>query len=169
MNPARVELSLRGLTVIGILVAAGALSWRPSVPAGEIVPAGLESPAVAEPPPAIDHAAEQAIVAGNIFSASRAAAARRFDPLATGGGSVPESAPNGADEGVPRLYGTVVGPRGASALMLFDARVAGAQLYREGDRGGTYRVKKIDEQSVILIGPEGRIVLRLTHPQGSTR
>ena len=169
MNPARVELGLRGLTAIGMVVAGGALAWPPSVPAGEITPAGLESSWGNEPLLPIDHAAQQAIVAANIFSASRASPARRYDPFASDGGSVPESGPSGAGEGVPQLYGTVVGPRGASALMRLDPRVAEAQLYREGDRGGTYRVEKIDEQSVILIGPAGQIVLRLTHPQGSTR
>lgn len=169
MNQAKLELAIRALTGIAIGVAVGALIWRPSVPALELAPTGVDSQSVTGPLSASDPGATQTIVAANIFSASRTAPAARYNPVEPDASRVPDPAPVTEDEGVPRLYGTVVGPGGASALMRLDAGTAGAQLYREGDRGGIYRVEQIDERSVVLSGPEGRIVLRITNPQRSMR
>lgn len=79
-----------------------------------------------------------------------------------------EMAGGTSDEAVPHLFGTVIGPGGATALMRLDPAVPGAQIYREGDRAGIYRVVRISEQSVILSGPGGQIVLRLIPPGGPT-
>jgi hypothetical protein len=52
--------------------------------------------------------------------------------------------------------------------MRLDAGNPEAQIYREGDSGGRYRVVKINERSVILEGPSGRIELRLQRPERAT-
>lgn len=170
-----VELALRALTMIFLVVAAGALLLRPSLSAVEIPLAGLDAlPATRSPRSVIDPAAGEAIVDANIFSSSRAAPEVRYSPFESDSESdapmITESAMEDSiaiteDEAAPRLYGTVVGPSGASALMRLDAATPGAQLYREGDRGGTFRVVKINEQSVVLSGRQGRIVLRLSPPE----
>ncbi|MSR22514.1 MAG: hypothetical protein EXR92_03055 [Gemmatimonadetes bacterium] len=164
MNSVRLELALRAVIAISMGIAVVALVWRPSVPMLEVAPAGVDFPPITRPLSTIDPAAGQTIVAADIFSASRTAPAVRYNPVDPDAGNVPDPSPITEDQAVPQLYGTVVGPRGASALMRLDAGTTGAQLYREGDRGGTYRVEEIDEQSVVLSGPEGRIVVRLVHP-----
>lgn len=174
----RLALGLWAVTIIFAAAAAGTLFWRPAVTAVEIPPAGLDAPpAPGAPRVVMDPAAAQTIVDANIFSSSRAAPAVRYSALepdpGTGAAMIPDPAMVEAtgvtdDEAVPHLYGTVIGPRGATALMRLDPGIPGAQIYREGDRGGIYRVVRINEQSVILSGPEGRIVLSLIPPGGPT-
>lgn len=164
----RVELRLRALTGTAVVVAAGALLWPPNVPEIDIPPAGLASPATAPPPPASEPSALRAIVAGDVFSSSRSAPRGRWRPpgLAASGASAEPASGGPASVGVPRLYGIVPGASGAAALLRLDPSVSGALLYREGDRGGRYRVDAIGEQSVVLTGPSGRIELRLAAPAG---
>ncbi|MBI4521872.1 MAG: hypothetical protein HY701_13625 [Gemmatimonadetes bacterium] len=174
----RIELALWAVTIIFAVATAGTLFWRPAIPRVEIPPAGLDTPpAPGAPRVVMDAAAVQAIVDANIFSSSRAAPAVRYSPLepdpGTGAAMMPDPALTETtggtdDEAVPHLYGTVIGPRGATALMRLDPAIPGAQIYREGDRGGIYRVVRINEQSVILSGPGGRIVLSLIPPGGPT-
>jgi hypothetical protein len=115
------------------------------------------------------------VIAGNIFSSSRKAPATRYDPYATpnpytpppvAGMGVPEVTETADPDAVPKLYGTLSGPAGPAALLRLDPSAPGARLYREGERGGAYRVERIDGQSVVLAGPGGRIVLRLAPPPG---
>ena len=69
-----------------------------------------------------------------------------------------------ANDPVPRLYGTMLGPTESTALLRLDGRIAAPRLYRVGDRAGGYRVAEISERSVALVGPSGRLVLRLAQP-----
>jgi hypothetical protein len=116
----------------------------------------------------------QTVIDGNIFSSRRARPAARYDPYAPAQGllsapviDAPE-AMGDPSRAVPRLFGTVVGPGGATALLRLDPSIAEARVYREGDRGGAYRVVKILNQSVELSGPSGSVVLRLPPPPGGS-
>ena len=168
----RIERALLiGAAVFGAITLV-AFVWPARVPTAEIAPAGLSARASKGAARVADTSAPDAVIAGNIFSPSRAAPARRFNPAEP----EPVSAPpeDNADvvvseeEAVPRLFGIVIGPAGASALMRLDAASPEAQIYHEGDSGGRYRVVKINERSVILEGPSGRIELRLQRPERAT-
>ena len=180
MNPLRrAELALRALAAIFAIVGIGAVLWRPSVTAGDVAPAVFDSTTrTGLRLASVDAKAGQTIVDGNIFSAARAAPAVRYSPFESDSGSVAATIPDSSmvgtgevppDDGVPQLLGTVVGPRGGSALMRLDPATPGAQLYHEGDRGGSYRVVKINEQSVVLSGPRGQLVLRLRRTGGQAQ
>jgi hypothetical protein len=173
------EQVLRSLTALFVIVAAGALLWRPAVPNDEIPPEGIGTHSMKHAPAApLDVTANQVIVEGNIFSAARKAPAVRYNPFEPDWGSVgtgvtepvaeaPAADANPEGAGVPKLFGTMVGPHGAAALLRLDASLPEAQIYREGDRAGGYRVEKINEQSVVLRGPAGRVELRLVRPEGT--
>ncbi len=172
----RVEPILRGLTAVALAVALGAILWPTTVPEVELAPAGFEPPPgarpAARPAAAGDAATARKIVEGNIFSHLRAAPAVRWRPLgpAIPAGEAVGPAPvgSGGDE-VPRLLGTLVDGSGPAALLRLDPASPGSRLYRVGERGGRYRVESITEQAVVLIGPQGRIELRLPHPDGALR
>ncbi|MSR36469.1 MAG: hypothetical protein EXR95_07485 [Gemmatimonadetes bacterium] len=169
----RFELALRGATALATAVAAAALLWPARAPMVEIAPAGLESPPAAAAAPRADPALSRGIADANIFSATRRAPRERYRPdaaQATGEGMAgdgPSAAAGGG--GVPHLYGIVPDASGAAALLRLDPGAPGALLYREGDRGGMYRVDSIGEQSVVLSGPSGRLELRLPRPQEPIR
>jgi hypothetical protein len=127
-----------------------------------------------------DHGASERVVRTNIFSARRSPPSRRytfgeadertdvaFEPAMTPdlGGDVTDSASAPpADDPVPHLYGTVLGPADATALLRLDRRATEPTLYRVGDRAGGYRVAEIGDRSVTLTGPNGRVILRLARP-----
>jgi hypothetical protein len=165
----RLELALRAATALAIAVAAAALLWPARAANVEIAPAGLESTPAASTAPPADAALSRDITDANIFSATRRAPRERYRPdgaQATGEGLAdvdPTAAVRG--EGIPHLYGIVPGVDGAAALLRLDPAATGALLYREGDRGGRYRVDTIGEQSVVLNGPSGRLELRLPRPE----
>jgi hypothetical protein len=175
---ARIERVLKLLTGVFLLGAAGALFWEPSLPPLVTAPGGLH-PASEDPGsrPSEGEVQRDAIVQANIFSLSRAAPQTRYNPYEINGDAnasmFPDfvfDAPALVPEGdlVPSLYGTVLGPDGAAALMRLDPAMPGARLYRAGDRAGDYRVVEIDARSVVLSGPEGRVQLRLLRPEGPT-
>lgn len=168
----RLRRAFNGVTIIFFTLAGGALLW-PAMPAIDgVPPAGLDAVdtarfARADPGP--DWSA--VIIDANIFSRTRAAPANRYDPLAVDvepEASMDEFVTPEPEAVVPHLFGTVLGPGGAVALLRLDARIAEARPYREGDAAGGYRVLKINEQSVVLGSPQGQIVLRLTRSRGST-
>jgi hypothetical protein len=168
----RVELALRALTVVSAAIAAAALLWPASVPRVEIAPAGLEGGSTGPLLAGADADLVGTIAQANIFSSTRSAPRVRYRPLGSGveGESPRDDAGAGAREGgVPQLYGIVPGAAGAAALLRLDPAASGALLYREGDRGGRYRVDQIGEQSVVLTGPAGRLELRLPRPPESSR
>lgn len=131
----------------------------------------------------------QQIVDGNIFSPRRRPPDEPYTPMlsddeetseavadatddmygatdATGGDSTgagwgADSRMSMADDVVPRLYGTMITPGNAAALLRLDSRLPTPQLYREGDRAGGFRVVRISEQAVTLAGSAGSITLRL--------
>jgi hypothetical protein len=169
----RLRRGFHAATVVFGVVAAAALLWRPAPPSGEIAPAG---PAALEPPHPAAGGADGAVIIidANIFSRERVAPAVRYDPLATGPEDefsmvdpLPPEPDTAVAETTPRLYGTVLGPAGRVALMRLDPSLPSAQVYREGDRAAGYHVLRIDEQSVVLGTPQGRIVLRLTRSEGA--
>ena len=157
------------------LLALSALLWPARVSNAEIAPPGSTVRASKAAARTFEPSAADAVIAGNIFSPARAAPARRFNPAEPDGPVVTPPPPvanaevaSDDEEAVPRLFGIVIGPAGATALLRLDRANPEAQIYREGDRGGRYRVVKINERSVILDGPSGRIELRLPRPERAT-
>lgn len=165
---------LRVLTAIFVAVAAWFLIRPARVPDAEVGPAGLDAPPAASAPDATaDPAVAEAVARANIFADSRTPPAVRYNPFepepaAEADMQSAAGAAGAADAAVPRLFGTILGPGGPLALMRLDPAVPDAQLYREGDRAGRYRVVTIAEQSVVLDTSEGRIVLRLTRSEASS-
>ena len=173
----RLERALKALTLLFLTMAAGTFLWRPSLPTAEKPVSGLDT-AATRSLAALDPQVGPAIVAANIFSARRAPPATRYRPYLSEAESAPAPAPRVAaadadggtgEDRVPQLFGIVLGPAGATALLRLDPGASGALIYREGDQGGAFQVVKIEERSVVLKGPKGQIVLRLNRPQGETR
>lgn len=168
MTAGRIKAALDIATVV--LVLAGASLWivEPRLP---LASAGSgrhatssETMATAAQPTAPPGADAGAIASGNIFSATRAAPTTRYTPPGPGSAPTGEEAP--VAEFVPpatppRLYGTMSGPGGATALIQDDSAGAGGRLYREGDRVGQFRIEKILGNSVILRGPSGRMEIKV--------
>ncbi|MGH7553163.1 MAG: hypothetical protein ACREMQ_09090 [Longimicrobiales bacterium] len=172
----RLERVLRTLTTIFLLIAAAAFLWRPSAPDVAIAPAQLDASSGPHSPLAVvDPGVNQSIIKANIFSSTRKAPAVRYNPFTPDADlyapPIPYSEPADAanltdEEAVPKLYGTIIGPRGAAALMRLDPAQPEARLYLEGERGGAYRVIKVSVDSVVLSGPRGQVVLKLIRREG---
>lgn len=164
----RIEVILTAITIALAGIGATLWIWRPPLPAAEVVAASrpADSPGRVSTAPAATASAE-AVVRGNIFSATRAAPRVRYTPPGTG--SEPDAALPGepAMEGVvidsplPRVFGTVTGATGATALFQSDSAGASGRLYREGDRVGQYRIIRINSGSVVVSGPGGRHELKV--------
>lgn len=112
------------------------------------------------------------IVAANIFAVSRTPPRRRYNPaddqFAEGTEAVPEMNPVEAMQPPPHLFGTVVGPGGAMALMQSDSANGPGKLFREGERIGIYRLVKIKANSVVVSGPSGRLEIQVQrNPTGA--
>jgi hypothetical protein len=129
-------------------------------------------------PDSVRPTASPDIVKTDIFSSRRSAPSRRYmfgeaptsaDAASTdvsttpslSGEPVDSTMASTMDDAIPHLYGTMLGPNESTALLRLDARVAEPRLYRVGDRAGGYRVADIADRSVTLVGPRGRVVLRL--------
>src|SRR5262245_10264114 len=172
----RIQRALLLAAALFALVALAALVWPARVPTTQIAPGGIDSSAVkASSTHTVEAAASaaDAVVAGNIFSPSRTPPARRYNPTEPDESvevapPEPETTDVNEAERVPHLYGVVMGPAGATALLRLDPAIPDAQIYREGDKAGRYTVVKINERSVILDGPTGRIELRLIIPDKAT-
>jgi hypothetical protein len=172
----RIQRALMVAAALFALVAAAALVWPARVPTTQIVPGVIDSTAIKSATTRtveVGADAADAVVARNIFSPSRTPPARRYNPTEPDESvevapPEPETAGVSEAERVPRLYGVVLGPAGATALLRLDPTVPDAQIYREGDKAGRYKVVKINEKSVILDGPTGRIELRLIIPDKAT-
>jgi hypothetical protein len=158
---------LLGLATVLAAIGIGASLWHPTVSTVQISGASIAAPAST-----IAQAGElreaDVIVQGNIFSPTRSAPRTRYSP--NGDGDVEDSAattemtattPDAASSGVPALFGTMIGPEGAQALLQLDAAQTEPRLYRVNERAGGYRVVRIEEREVTLSGPRGRVVLRL--------
>jgi len=174
----RVVTVFRVLTVMFLLTGVVALLWQPSLPrTGDVPMRVAPSARVAAGSVQETRAAEQ-VVNGNIFSSNRKPPAARYLPL-SGEAEPTASAPDAdaardtagvaPEESVPHLYGTVLNATDASALLRLDPAIPEPRLYRVGDRAGGFRVVRIAEHEVTIEGRRGRIVLRLTRPEGESR
>jgi hypothetical protein len=173
---------LQGVSIAGALLAVWALV-APARAGTAVLPVVLPPVGSADAEPVVmDTVLRESIVDANIFSLSRRRPARRTvpttttslaDTLASLGVSLSDTSttmPDGSDSGVvasapdrvPRLYGIVEGADGARALLRLDRTMPGAMLYREGEGASVYRVRRIESDRVVLAGPRGSLVLRLT-------
>jgi len=160
---------LNALTIA--LVVTGIVFWlkEPSVPSVVIPAAAARSSGQISSP--AKSAEAGVIVSSNMFSATRAAPSVRYTPPGAGGTSADVSAAQ--DEVValpappPRVFGTMTGPNGATALIQPDSAGSSSRLYREGERVGAFLIEKILTSSVIVRGPSGRMELKVE--QGEDR
>ncbi|HUQ48404.1 MAG TPA: hypothetical protein VM053_09200 [Gemmatimonadaceae bacterium] len=151
------------------LVVIGVFFWfrKPVIPPVGIPPALDAATSLAAVGPMTSSVDAIDIVGSNMFSASRAAPAARYTPPGAGGMSSDPSDASMQDEPAapaappPRVYGTMTGPNGATALIEGDSAGASSRLYREGDRVGAYRIVKILPSSVVVTGPAGRVSLKV--------
>lgn len=180
----RLVLGLNAATVLLVLAGILLLVVPSPVPAGRPQGSLLAStgalPDSVRQAPAPDLAAADRVVRTDIFSPRRSAPAHRSmfgevgaepepapsDSLAAApaGGETAESSASTGNDAVPHLYGTMLGPTTATALLRLDASAPEPRLYRVGDRAGGYRVVEIGDRTVTLVGTSGRIVLRLKQP-----
>jgi hypothetical protein len=176
LNAATVLLAIAGLVLLVVPFPAPAGRVTESL-ASTTLPADTVRQSVVA-----DLGAADRVVKTDIFSARRGPPARRYAFGETGqpaDESVPESTSpaslagepmdsttaSTADDAVPHLYGTMLGPTESTALLRLDASRSEPRLYRVGDRAGGYRVAEIADRSVTLIGSSGRVVLRLVRTQ----
>jgi hypothetical protein len=166
-------------TAIGLLLAAALLLW----PADTSVTAAPPPLAfsTAEPPKAAVgvQAVTDSIIATNLFSLSRQAPVSRTfvaapsdaapppdtyvaDSATNLNGALGDSLEPESTERVPRLYGVVDGPLGTAALLRLTRASRAARLFRVGDGAGGYTVQRILADRVMLSGPSGSVVLRLS-------
>lgn len=166
------RLRLALLAAAAVAAAAGAILL--------VVPARAGG-GVASPPPAPgegaalpasgDPALAEEVILANVFSPHRAPPESRWTPpeavrdSAAGDTDVPmppdESMVMEDETGVPLLFGTLVGASGRQALLQLDPAQPGSRLYAVGEGDGGYRVISIAPRSVVLVGPGGRMTLRL--------
>lgn len=167
MTEYRTRQLLLSLTAAAALFAAAFLIFQPGLPA----PRAEQQPSDARLGPAKplreksdDPDAGPMVVSSDIFSATRLAPRERYNPSA---GDAPQQPTTGfvAPESLeppPRLSGVMNGPGGAAALMQMDSSGSSGRLYHAGDRIGGYRLVKIDDSSVIVSGPRGRVRIRVS-------
>jgi hypothetical protein len=162
------------------LLATYLVSAPPTIAPGR-VPAAV--PAAATPPPLADDIEEQAARLGsrvrteieyqpparNPFrfggrTAARGPSVAAEPVVASPSTALPEVAPSPPPPPPIRLTGiatsTVEGQRQRSAILLTPAGVVDA---REGEMAGAYRVTRIEEDAVEVVGPDGvprRLVVR---------
>jgi hypothetical protein len=179
----RLVLALNAATVLLVIVGIALLLIPFSAPVGR-TPAVVSLSAGATDVgrlPVADVGAADRVIRSNIFSPRRAAPAQRYslgDPASEPDAMVDEGVAVSADpampdsagastvsDAVPHLYGTMLGSTESTALLRLDARVSEPKLFRAGDRAGGYRVVEIADRSVTLMGPSGRVVLRLPRPE----
>lgn len=163
----RLRAALLALAALSATVGAVFLALPPgvgAVTAGAIVAdTALALPAIAAGDPAL---AEDVVLA-NAFSPRRAPPTSRYSPpdaeTDSSGGTVADAPATEGDAaaGEPLLLGTVVGARGAQAVLQLDPYAGAPRLYAVGDRDGGYRVISIAPRVVVLAGPRGRVTLRL--------
>ncbi len=167
LTSSTIRLALDAATLV--LVVIGIFFWfrEPHVPTVRIPPVALNGAAAQSPRPSPAAADAGAIVTSNMFASSRAAPAVRYTPPGAGGSSADAATPAMQDEiaepraAPPRVYGTMTGPNGATALIQSDSSGASGRLYREGDRVGAFRIEKILASSVVVRGPGGRLELKV--------
>ncbi len=160
-------IDARGLYLAAAGFGLAALALRVIPPTLPAVPSAADLPAVipARPAqrPAVSGAAHEAIVAANVFSATRSPPTIRFTPEGmtrpdTAASRPPRAKPS---EPVIRLYGITRSASGAVALIDADPRVPGAEVYRVGDRVGAWPISAITDSTVVIARQPRPLVLRL--------
>ncbi len=155
-------------TAATILALAGIGLWLVPLP---VAKPALSQSAVLVAPQAPDPSEQAAalleyerIVQSNVFSRDRSPPEGRYMPP----GSEPAVTPPARQAAAPRirLYGVASGPSGAVALIDADRAIPGAEIYRPGDRVGSYLLETVADTFVVLSSPEGSRTLRLELPQG---
>jgi len=111
--------------------------------------------------PSADPTAFQAIVTANIFSQDRQPPTERYIPPELQEQAAPPPPAQPTTGFRMRLFGVVVGPTGAVALIDADPRIPGAEVYQVGDAVGDSRLISVSDSAVVLDGPTGRRVLTL--------
>ena len=173
LPPRAVDLLSGFLTVIAILLFVWTVddSVTPvSPPIATIAPSGVAL--------AVVDTLASAIVARNVFSASRRAPTVRFTPpgaelsapnvmmgtLSLAGADSSSGAVGSAPDTPPRLYGIIAQDGVRRALLLLTASGDSPRLYGVGDRQHGYRVISIAQDRVVLATPTGSRTLRLIPP-----
>jgi hypothetical protein len=158
-----------GAAGLALLAAAVyAISWRtPESSSPQAAPAPIATqlagalPATARSAPA-DSAAERNIVAANIFSPDRAPPKKRYVPPSFGELASVDRGPAGPPAPPAlRLFGITITPNGAQALIEADPKIAGAEVYRVGDRIREFQLIELSDSTAVLDGPDGELILRL--------
>lgn len=181
----RLVLGLNAATVLLVLLGLVLLVVPLPAPAGRVT----ESLASTSPPAdtvrqtvVADLGAADRVVKTDIFSSRRGPPSRRYafgetgEPATDAAPEMPSATPlagepldsataSTANDAVPHLYGTMMGPAESTALLRLDASRSEPRLYKVGDRAGGYRVVDISDRTVTLVGPGGRVVLRLARTQ----
>lgn len=159
---------LRGVTALGIVL--GVMSFVRPVASDGAEPA-VEELAMSPALPMLESSDSLAteIVLANLFAANRTPPRRRYGPVDSAADVgvepvMPDSglAMSGGSGPIPALYGTVVTGGVDQALLHLSAASPGPRLYPVGGRDGGYRVVSIAPRIVVLAGPQGRVVLRLS-------
>lgn len=182
----RLVLGLNAATVLLVLLGLVLLAVPFPLPTANadatVVASAGALPDSVRPVASPDVGAADRVVKTDVFSSRRAAPSRRYmfgevptpadaatpDVSATpslAGEPVDSTTASTMSDAVPHLYGTMLGPNESTALLRLDGRIAEPRLYRVGDRAGGYRVADIADRSVTLVGPAGRVVLRLEKSQ----
>ena len=186
MTTTRLVTVLKVTTAVSVACALAALLWPTRLQVTPVAPALAAVGAPDTQLVAGDTLTGEMIVDANIFSPSRQRPESRTvaregvavaEPVDEMGFAVDDTVSADAmaadgvaertEDAVPRLYGVVDGVAGPQALLRLERARPGATLYREGDRAGGYRVRRIDADRVALDGPRGGLVLRLM-PRRST-
>lgn len=172
MNTAdRILAALTALFLVGAAVRVA----RPAEATRPIWPVIPEVGSVAAPPaPERVDGAVRAALAGNAFSETRTAPAARFRPGAEEEGFAAEAMeaepmPEPPPPGPPpppryRVAGTMLGAGGSFALIDADPGRPGAEVYRQGDAVGGYRLERIAYDHVVLVGGAGELRMDVARP-----
>ena len=161
-----IAAALLGILGVGIQFAWPTARGRGEGPAAVPLPAANAPELQPQPGPSTF----EDIVALNVFSEARVPPRRRYVPPGSSDSTPrPEARARPRPTAPPyRLFGTIVESDDTTALIDSNPKVPGAELYRVGDRIGRLRIISIREDAVVLDGPGGRRVLRLTTKKGPT-
>ena len=178
----RLVLGLNAATVVLVLTGLALLAVPFPLPTATadatVVASAGTLPDSVRPTASPDVGAADRVVKTDVFSSRRSPPSRRYlfgeaatsadvgasdmsPPPSLAGEPVDSTTASTMNDAVPHLYGTMLGPNESTALLRLDTRVAQPRLYRVGDRAGGYRVADIADRSVTLVGPGGRVVLRM--------